>query len=277
MPCRLAFAACLVALALALAGPGAARAQGAGAASHAVRYDSTAAALRTPPPDAFARYADDPAYDYDRAAGTGAPSPWQQVVAWLRDALIEPLRDPKAGPLRRLVLYGLIAAALFFAVTGILRIGPRAVFARRARRDALDLRLDEVTDLAAVDFDARLDDALDAADYRLAVRLLFLRTLQRLADADRIAWTRDKLNQDYVAEVPGALRPAFRRLTRAFEHAWYGDAALDADAFARLRRAFAAFDARLGSPPADDADAAPASTDGPAAGLAAGPAAYVQR
>jgi hypothetical protein len=239
------------ALLLLLAGP--VRAQ----VAEAVRYDSSAVTLRAPEADAYAPYLADDAYDYDRERAAGEPSLWERLWRWVGRGVSGLLSDRRARPLVRLVVYGLIAGILFFAVTRLLRMSPSGFFSRRPARAAPDFDLGAEDALQELDLEALLRAALDAGDRRRAVRLLYLRTLRRLDAAGHVAWTPDKLNRDYVAEVPAAWRPALARLTRAFAYVWYGDRPPSPARFARLHAAFDAFDAQVTeAAPAGDEDAA---------------------
>ena len=115
------------------------------------------------------------------------------------------------------------------------------VFQRRSRRAPLVLEAAD-EDLHTTDFDRLVEEAVAAGQYRRAVRLLYLKTLQTLADDGLIAWQRDKTNHAYVEELRRpALRPAFARLTDLFEFVWYGDFPVDAALYARMQQHFAAF------------------------------------
>lgn len=69
-----------------------------------------------------------------------------------------------------------------------------------------------------------LDEALNAGDYQLAIRLYFLKVLQLLMQEKLIAWKRDKTNAEFVEEMADhAHAGKFRQVTRIFEKVWYGD------------------------------------------------------
>jgi Domain of unknown function (DUF4129) len=94
----------------------------------------------------------------------------------------------------------------------------------------------------AIDFDASIDEAVSQRNYRLAVRLLYLKTLKRLSDADLIQYKSDKTNRRYVYELANSpLQSDFEALTRQFEFIWYGDFPVDETRFGAIRQQFQAF------------------------------------
>ena len=212
----------------------------------AVRYDSSAVARPTPPADALARYRADPDFTYE-AAPRGES--WaDRVLGWLWDRIFAPLFAPRYAPVRRWVLYALVAGVMFFVVTRLLRMDRQSAFAPRGERRRNLAQLGD--DLAEVALDAALAEALAGADHRRAVRLYYLLALQRLAAHKRIAWAPDKTNHAYLAELRGTpFHTPFADLTYVFDHAWYGEFAVDAAALERVRRAFGRFEAGLADAP----------------------------
>lgn len=88
--------------------------------------------------------------------------------------------------------------------------------------------LDEIEDIAEVDFESALKDALAKNDFRLAIRIQYLMSLQKLTSKGYITWAKDKTNRHYVQEVKKfALHPYFTNSSRVFEYIWYGNIELD--------------------------------------------------
>lgn len=209
-----------------------------------VRIDTARVVVRTPPPDALARYRADPAFDYDRS-GPEEPSLWARIKAWLWENIFRPLSASALRPVWRFVYYGVVGAAMVFLLLRLLRMDVRGVLrGKKTRVRPADL-LEE--DLATVDFEAGIEAAVAAGDYRRAVRLFYLKALRELADRNLIVWRREKTNHAYVDELRRSpLRRSFAELTYLFEYIWYGEFPVDEAAFGRMRRAFARFDERLG-------------------------------
>jgi hypothetical protein len=93
-----------------------------------------------------------------------------------------------------------------------------------------------------LDFEKELAKAIAAGDYRMAVRLMYLRTLRQLSDRQLINYTHEKTNTDYLFQLSGTTYyHSFFRLTRNFEYTWYGGFPLTAATFERMRSDFSGF------------------------------------
>jgi Domain of unknown function (DUF4129) len=93
-------------------------------------------------------------------------------------------------------------------------------------------------DIHAINFAGNINAAIEARNFRLAVRLLYLQTLKRLTDTGRISWKPDKTNRQYVQEMKNA---DFEQLTTQFEYVWYGDFPVDAARFGVIQHQFRDF------------------------------------
>lgn len=101
---------------------------------------------------------------------------------------------------------------------------------------------DLTDDIFALRYDAEISRAESAKNFRLAVRLWYLRILKELADNHRIDYRHERTNSDYVSQLYNT--PYYRdffRLTRNFEYTWYGQFDLSADAYEMMRTDFSNF------------------------------------
>ncbi|HEY2581859.1 MAG TPA: DUF4129 domain-containing protein [Mucilaginibacter sp.] len=93
-----------------------------------------------------------------------------------------------------------------------------------------------------VDFDAEIEKATAQRNYRLAVRLLYLKCLKKLNDASVIKWQPEKTNNEYINELNNTeQRHTFKLLTRQFEYVWYGEFSIDAPVFRDINSLFQEF------------------------------------
>ncbi len=185
-------------------------------------------AARPVPTAVLDAYRADPDFRYDHPAAEG-PSLLQLFWSWLSREVLQPLADASTTEGGTWVLGALAVVGLAWVLARVLRAGPGGVFSRDPARAGADLL--DADAIAAVDLDARLAEALAGGRHREAVRWRFLRLLQRLDGAGRIAWRRDKTNLDYVREVAAA---PFADAVRVFDHVWYGERPVDARRYARL-------------------------------------------
>jgi hypothetical protein len=128
----------------------------------------------------------------------------------------------------RYFVYGTFLIAFVFLVLQLLKVDLTGAFGRNPKRMPLTYTT-EGEDIHTVDFAARIAEAENSGDYRLAVRLGFLSVLKQLTDRGLLDWRPEKTNTDYLAEVPGGpLHIAFAQVARQFEYAWYGELPLTA-------------------------------------------------
>lgn len=90
-----------------------------------------------------------------------------------------------------------------------------------------------------IDFDTEIEKAAAVHNYRLAVRMLYLKSLKQLSDRGLIDWQLNKTNTNYVNELADSgQREAFKQLTSQFEYVWYGDFAINGDVFKNISLLF---------------------------------------
>jgi hypothetical protein len=86
--------------------------------------------------------------------------------------------------------------------------------------------------------------ATQNGDFKLATRLLYLRTLKNLNARGEIVWEPEKTNSQYVKEIKNTNRKqAFRSVSRLFEYSWYGSFHIDQQTYSKIDRSFADFNA----------------------------------
>lgn len=90
-----------------------------------------------------------------------------------------------------------------------------------------------------IDFDTEIEKAVAVNNYRLAVRMLYLKSLKQLSDKGLIDWQLNKTNTTYINELTDhTQREAFKNLTSQFEYVWYGDFAINGDVFKNISLLF---------------------------------------
>jgi hypothetical protein len=101
-------------------------------------------------------------------------------------------------------------------------------------------------DINAINFDDEIENAIAKANYRFAVRLLYLKCLKHLSNAGLIDWQLDKTNSAYISELKNRQQQdAFRMLTLQFEYVWYGEFLIDQQAFKNIDSSFRDFNKQV--------------------------------
>jgi hypothetical protein len=88
------------------------------------------------------------------------------------------------------------------------------------------------------DFDSLYRRAYNAGDMRIAMRYLFLKTLQKLNDNELIQFASDKTNSQYAREIPAAKRNDFAQLALYYEYIWYGNIVVKKETFDEIATTF---------------------------------------
>ena len=104
----------------------------------------------------------------------------------------------------------------------------------------------DTDDIFAINYQKEIDKAVGMSNYRLAVRLMFLRLLKKLSDNNVIQYKQDSTNFDYLLQLqPTAMYPDFFKLTRNYEYSWYGQFEIDKEKFALVKMDFDKFEGKI--------------------------------
>lgn len=150
--------------------------------------------------------------------------PWFKTLFWL------------------VLIGGFIALLIWFLATSNIRL-----FQRRIKTTAEgNLQEEQGENIFEINFEKEIQKAINVSDYRLAVRLLYLRTLRDLALCNLINYTHEKTNSDYLFQLADSSRYAhFFRLTRHFDYTWYGHFPLSQEGFSVIQNEFNSFKRQL--------------------------------
>lgn len=144
-----------------------------------------------------------------------------------RDAPILRSRGSSAGSgIFQILAYG----AVLVLVVVILYL----IFSQIKLDKKLDpvLEMEEIEDIEDIDADNSYKVSLEGGDYRLALRMQFIKFLQLLSTQEKIIWEKEKTNRDYHRELAEhELKRNFRELSGIYERVWYGEEELDVTKF----------------------------------------------
>ncbi len=94
----------------------------------------------------------------------------------------------------------------------------------------------ETGDIFAINFQKEIEKAAAQGNFRLAIRLMYLRLLKELSEKNIINYTQDKTNFDYLLQLhPTRYYKDFFRITRHYEYSWYGQFDVSEDAYKVIR------------------------------------------
>lgn len=137
-----------------------------------------------------------------------------------------------------IILCSFIGVVIWYLASSNIRL-----FSKESAKIKEEDSLDETTDdIFAIQYDREIQKAVDAKNYRLAVRLWYLKTLRELSDRNIIDYQHGKTNSHYVNSLYGSRHyKDFFRLTRNFEYTWYGQFNLSAEGYEMMRTDFTNF------------------------------------
>ncbi|HUM98361.1 MAG TPA: hypothetical protein PK275_10930 [Chitinophagaceae bacterium] len=119
-----------------------------------------------------------------------------------------------------LIIIGVFAAAVIWYLmsSGVRLFRKKDITAIAANEASLTTE-----DIFAINYNKELEKAELAGNYRLAIRLMFLRMLKIMAEKKIINYQQDKTNFDYLMQLqPTGYYNSFFKVTRSYEYSWYG-------------------------------------------------------
>ena len=138
------------------------------------------------------------------------------------------------------MLFLVVAIALFVFIVFKLFISNSYFFSRNRRNVSADITVS--TDDNANDLNSLLRNAIKNGNYRLAVRYLYLQSLELLAERKFIEINSNKTNYEYVSELrKHKFVNDFASLTLQYEYVWYGEYPVDTKLFDQIQDGFTRF------------------------------------
>lgn len=98
-----------------------------------------------------------------------------------------------------------------------------------------------------INYNEEISNAMRQGNYRLAVRLHFLRLLKHLSEKNAIQYKEDATNFDYLLQLKNSsYYNGFFKVTRYYEYAWYGGFLVNEDLYKTIKSDFDSLDTQLG-------------------------------
>ena len=120
------------------------------------------------------------------------------------------------------------------------------LFRNRGRQIGDDEMEENSEDIFNINYQRDIDKAAAAGNYRLAIRLMFLRSLKKMSERNIIRYKQDSTNLDYLMQISSSeYYNDFFRITRNYEYSWYGLFNVREDMYRVIRTEFDQFDRKL--------------------------------
>jgi hypothetical protein len=221
---------------------------------HQLKIDSSKVNIRRFDTETIKKYRSDAAFKYAEVK-TGITlwdrfwawvwhlwvSFWQWVGELFRKLFGNVVMGNHAASVMKYLILGLAAATLVYVIFKLVGINLLRIF--RKEKVTVEIPYTEsLENIHEINFDEAIENAVAIKNYRLAVRLLYLRSLKQLSDNNLITWKVDKTNTAYLNELTDAdQRKQFSLVTRQFEYIWYGDFPVDRQSFVSINAIFQEF------------------------------------
>lgn len=141
----------------------------------------------------------------------------------------------------QLLLYVLFGVLLFILLYFILRKNLLLPKNNLKKNDFFNIETIE-KDLHESDLDMFLKIALEKSDYRLGTRVYYLMVIKQLSVKKLIQYKQDKTNRQYINELrESQVFNEFSRITRIYEHIWYGNIPVNEKGFTEIQHIFKEF------------------------------------
>ena len=166
-----------------------------------------------------------------------------KLLNWLFDDI-----QPAIGILKfilQVLPYLILGIALYFILKFFLRMNTS-----ESEMDDVNIASIYATDdeklINSKNLEQLIKDAVEAKEYRLAIRFYYLFVLKKLADKEMIIWQQEKTNEDYLAEVSNEnLKPDFTKSTRLYDFVWYGNFNINETEFLKAQQLFNSLTKRI--------------------------------
>ncbi|WP_457287363.1 hypothetical protein [Pedobacter sp. UYP24] len=182
-------------------------------------------------------------FKYDNVAPENE-SLWSRFWKWFWHLFDRIFSSSKAGN-----YFGYFIIAVFVAVVVFFLLKLSGIDFKffSSKSKSVDVPYTETLDnIHEINFDQEIEKASANGNYRLAIRMFYLRTLKYLSDTNQIDWQPEKTNQTYILEITDADRKhVFTILTNQFEYIWYGEFFLEKERFNELSTDFNNFNRKL--------------------------------
>jgi hypothetical protein len=182
--------------------------------------------VRLLPDDRIEEYKNDPDFNYN--TNLAEPDDWiTKIKNWINQQLATLTTSEAYSTIFDYIYYALMIIALILIARGLLKADRRSLLFGKSNSD--ELKMNELNeDIRNLNFDDLISSAIETKNYKLAIRYLYLKSLQLLSDQGVLELKENKTNHQYLSEIKNSrLSGAFRNVMTIFEWIWYGEFSID--------------------------------------------------
>jgi len=140
-----------------------------------------------------------------------------------------------------LIISGFIAVLIWFLVSSNVKL-----FRKKPAAVSKPENNIVAENIFAINYGEEIHKAINTADYRLAIRLMYLQLLKDLSQKQIIHYKQERTNNDYLMQLYNTqYYKTFFQLTRNYEYTWYGRFQIKPEAFKTIQSEFTKFNQGL--------------------------------
>lgn len=171
---------------------------------------------------------------------------WDDFKRWIAEVwhqLIESIfGNISPGPfltfLTKVLPWMIVVGLLVFIVWVFYKLNPGARFFKSPEAPEVFFTEEEEI-VKRKDIKKLISKALEAGDFRLAIRYYYLLILKKLTDAEVIDYEFDKTNSDYISEIQEEnIQIQFIKVTTLYDYTWYGSFDVTRENYEKAERTF---------------------------------------
>ena len=166
-------------------------------------------------------YQADKRFDYNSQLSVPKFNLWEIILRWLSQLLSRFFANDTAEGIARWLLIAFLIIVVLLLIYFIYKKRPELFL--REKKTLLPYEVEE-ENIYRIDFESELAAALSSADFRTAIRIVYLQTLRYIADKQWIDWQVYKTPTEYTYELKlVGLKAPFRDFTNRFLQIRYGN------------------------------------------------------
>jgi hypothetical protein len=171
---------------------------------------------------ALDKYYGNKEFQYERTLKDEAGSFWQNLIQRILRKLFGNIKYESRVKVQRIIYWLIALVGVVIVFYWLYKSGFSGSPIRRNRKIS-DGSLISETEKSDEDIGNEIEQALQAGNYPLAIRWVFIKTIKLMALEGQIELRQDKTNQDYYYEIKNnTVQSLFMQLSRLFEYTNYG-------------------------------------------------------
>jgi hypothetical protein len=142
----------------------------------------------------------------------------------------------------------ILVTIVVLVILKVTNSGVSTIFSGKTRKsENINATLEDV-DIHSINYEQQILAAISNKDFRLAVRLWFLRTLKSFSDKELVHWQIDKTNSDYYYELSGTnYQKDFGDVSKVYDYIWYGEFPVDESSYKSAEEKFSVLNKKVSS------------------------------